>query len=146
MAVSFFADGASGNYSANLVVGNHNATNFVGQSRTYALTAEVIDPIPVDAVLVLDRSGSMADPIGARSKSEASLAGARLFVQLLRDTADDRAAVIRFNDNPEVVQGILAIQGNRPTFETAIAFSGLFVSRHKGPRIPSRPQIGAISP
>lgn len=123
VAVSFFADDVPGVvYSANLVIDMHNDTNIpANMTWTFNLTAEIIPPIPVDAVLVLDRSGSMADNIGARKKFEAAVAAGRLFVQLLRDSADDRAAIIRFNENPEVVQGILPIQGNRPIFEAAMA-------------------------
>lgn len=122
VAVSFFADGASGNYSANLVIDQHNADNFPAwQSWTFPLSAEIIDPVPVDAVLVLDRSGSMGNQIGARNKMEAALAAGRLFVQMFRDSADDRAAVVAFETLPQLVQGILPIAGNRAAFESAIS-------------------------
>jgi hypothetical protein len=122
VAVSFFADGASGSYSANLVIDQHNADNVpAGQSWTFPLSAEIIDPVPVDAVLVLDHSGSMGDQIGARNKMEAALAAGRLFVQMLRDSADDRAAIVGFETSPNLVQTILPIAGNRATFESAIA-------------------------
>lgn len=118
VAVSFFADAAPGSYSANLVV--DNATDAPGQSWTFALTAVVTAPVPVDAVLVLDRSGSMTAQIGARNKMEAALAGGRLFVQLLRESADDRAAVIRFNNLPEVVHTLGPVAGNRPALQSAL--------------------------
>lgn len=122
VAVSFFADAPPGNFSANLTIDLHNATNApAAQTWVFALTAEVIPPVPVDAVLVLDRSGSMADPVGARNKSQASLSAARLFVQMLRDNADDRAAIVRFNNNPDLVQALVPIAGNRALLEAAVA-------------------------
>jgi hypothetical protein len=118
VAVSFFANSSPGNYTANLVIDNHNADNVPGtQTWTFPLSATIIAPVPVDAVLVLDRSGSMAQLIGQRNKSEAAVAAGHLFIQLLRDSADDRAAIVRFNENPELLQGMLAVQGNRSVFE-----------------------------
>jgi hypothetical protein len=122
VAVSFFANNIPDNYSATLVVDQHNATNvLVNQTWSFPLTARVIDPVPIDAVLVLDRSGSMTDAVGERNKSEASISAGRLFIQMLRETAEDRAAIIRFNNTPEVIQEMLSIQGNRTTFESAMA-------------------------
>lgn len=122
VAVSFFADDASGNYSANLVIDQHNANNFpAGQSWTFPLGAEITDPVPVDAVLVIDRSGSMGNPIGARNKMQAARAAGHLFVQMLRDSADDRAAVVAFDTSPQLIQGMLPIAGNRATFDGAIS-------------------------
>lgn len=120
VAASFFADDVPGLYSANLVIDQHNDT-VATASFTFPLSAEIIAPVPVDAVLVLDRSGSMADVIGVRQKSEAAVSAARLFVEMLRDNASDRAAIVRFNQTPEVVQAMLPIAGNRPAFQLAIA-------------------------
>ena len=125
VAVGFFADGASGSYGANLVIDSHNATNFgPAQSWTFPLVAEVIDPVPVDAVLVLDKSGSMANSIGTRNKMEAARAGAGLFVQMLRDSADDRAALVGFDTAPNVVQAIVPVAGNRALLSGAITGGG----------------------
>ncbi len=122
VAVSFFANDVPGTYSANLVIDQHNGTNFPAtQTWTFPLTAEIVPPVPIDAVLVFDHSGSMADMIGARNKSEAARAAGSLFVQMLRETADDRAAVIRFSTTPEPVQHILPILGNRPAFVAAMS-------------------------
>ena len=113
VAVSFHANGASGTYSANLVIEGHNATNVPAtQTWTFPLTAEIIDPIPVDIALVLDRSGSMVDPIGTRNKMEAALSGGKLLVQMLRDT-DDRCAIIAFSTDPQTVQGMVLAGANR---------------------------------
>ncbi len=66
-----------------------------------SFTGTSVAAIPVDVVLVLDRSGSMAEPAlagGGRfvSKSELRNEAAQVFVDLLRDT--DRVGFVRFND------------------------------------------------
>ena len=69
--------------------------------------------MPVDIALVLDRSGSMNDPAWSRNKMEAALTGAQLLVQMLRDTAEDRCAVIGFNEQPVAHQPIVIAGPNR---------------------------------
>ena len=119
VAASFFANDVPGLYSANLVIDMHNDPS-APSSFLFPLSAEITDPVPVDAVLVLDRSGSMEDMIGVREKSEAAVSAAALFVQLLRDTSADRAAVVRFGTAPDVVQPMLPVAGNRAVFEAAV--------------------------
>lgn len=127
VAVSFFAEDVPGAYSANLVVDLHNASNVPATTTwTFALTAEVINPIPIDAVLVLDHSGSMGANVGSRNKMEAAVSGGRLLIQMLRETAPDRAAIVKFNTAPTLVQAILPIQGNRALFENQMG-SGNFI-------------------
>lgn len=122
VAVGFFADGPNGNYGANLVIDAHNATNVPAtQTWTFPLSAIVIDPVPVDAVLVLDKSGSMGNAIGTRNKMEAARAGAGLFVELLRDSADDRAAIVSFDTSPAVVQSLIPVAGNRTALVNVIS-------------------------
>ncbi|PZQ97033.1 MAG: hypothetical protein DI533_15915 [Cereibacter sphaeroides] len=114
VAVSFFADGANGTFGANLVIEGHNATNVpAGMTWTFPLSAEIIDPIPVDIALVIDRSGSMNDPAWSRNKMEAALAGSKLLVQMLRDTAEDRCAIVGFNELPVAHQPIALAGPNR---------------------------------
>ncbi len=120
VAVSFFADGASGPFAANLVIDNHNATNGPA-SKTYQLTAEIIDPVPVDVALVLDRSGSMADPLGGRNKMEAALAGGKLLVQMLRADAQDRCAIVGFSTSPQTDQAIKLVGPNRAALSASLA-------------------------
>ncbi len=113
VAVSFHADGANGVYGAILRIEGHNATNTPVTQWDYPLSAEIIDPVPVDIALVLDRSGSMADAIGTRNKKEAALAGAQLLVQMLRDTAPDRCAIVAFSTSPSLEFGIDRVSTSR---------------------------------
>jgi len=60
VAIVFHAAQAPGSVSAEVIIENHNAT--AGQaSFTFALGATIVQPVDVDAALVLDRSGSMAE-------------------------------------------------------------------------------------
>jgi hypothetical protein len=60
-----------------------------------------ISPIPMDSVLVLDRSGSMSDLAGARQKIEALATTADLFANLLRPAAGDQIALVKYNNLAE---------------------------------------------
>jgi hypothetical protein len=113
VGVSFLADGPARTCEALLVITNHNATNTATLTFVVPLIAAVLNPVPVDIALVLDRSGSMADPIGTRRKMEAALSGANLLVQMLRDTADDRCAIIAYETLPETEFNIALVNGNR---------------------------------
>lgn len=113
VGVSFYADGPVRTCEARLIITGHNATNTATPSWEVPLIAAVLDPVPVDIALVLDRSGSMADPIGSRNKMEAALAAANLLVQMLRDSADDRCAIIAYATLPETEFNINLVNGNR---------------------------------
>ena len=63
-----------------LVTSNDPAT----PTQPITLTGTGVNPIPVDTVLVLDRSGSMQDPAGDRIKIEALRDAAMLYTDLLR--------------------------------------------------------------
>ena len=56
----------------------------VTPNQPITLTGTGVTPIPVDTVLVLDRSGSMQDPAGDRVKIEALRDAAMLYTDLLR--------------------------------------------------------------
>jgi hypothetical protein len=92
-------------------------------TTTYALSATIIPAVPVDAVLVFDRSGSMDDPVGSRTKIEAARSAGRLFVQMLRADADDRAAIVSFNENPVDDFAIAPVAGNVAAMEAALGFT-----------------------
>ncbi|MEZ4600111.1 MAG: M64 family metallopeptidase [Syntrophotaleaceae bacterium] len=65
------------------------------------LKATVIPPPPIDAVLVLDRSGSMGDPVGIgdRTRRQVAVEAAGLFVGMLRE--NQRVGIVRFNQQSE---------------------------------------------
>ncbi len=89
-------------------------------SRDYPLTATILPPIPLDAALVIDRSGSMDDPLGSRRKIDAAVSAGQLFVELLRPDLDDRVALVRFSTSPEVVQGITPVVTAPPPSQSDI--------------------------
>jgi hypothetical protein len=106
VAVSFFANAApsAAAKSANLTLSNHNATNFPPtQTWVFPLTALITAPVAVDVALVVDRSGSMNDALGGRVKMDAAISASQLFTELLRPDLDDRVAVVRFDQAPDVV-------------------------------------------
>jgi len=114
VAVAFWANAApSANpKSAQLVIEYGSGPT----GWTCPLTALVVPPISVDAALVLDRSGSMAEQAGAHSsKSQAVIAGGQLFAQLIRPDVSDRLCIVKYNDYPEVIQPIIEItSANQP--------------------------------
>jgi len=125
VGVSFLADGPVRACEARLVITGHNATNTATASWDIPLIAAVLDPVPVDIALVLDRSGSMADMIGSRNKMDAALAGAQLLVQMLRDTADDRCAIIAYETTPTTEFNMALVNGNRAGMLATLT-SGIF--------------------
>ncbi len=125
VGVSFLAEGPVRTCEARLVITGHNATNTATTSWDIPLIAAVLDPVPVDIALVLDRSGSMADMIGTRNKMEAALSGAQLLVEMLRDTADDRCAIIAYETTPSTEFGMALVNGNRAGMLATLT-SGVF--------------------
>jgi hypothetical protein len=135
VAVAFHANDVPRLINAELVIDDHNDTNTETSEWRIPLQAEIIAVESVDVVLVLDRSGSMGETLGSRDKSEAAIAGGRLFVQLSREDVEDRIAVVAYNQIPMVIREMLEItaankqqvveQINRtnfaPTGSTAIA-------------------------
>ncbi|MHB9059786.1 MAG: choice-of-anchor D domain-containing protein [Bacillota bacterium] len=115
IAVVFFADDAPRVTSAQLIIEGHNATNPVPASFTYALTGEITAPIAVDAGLVLDRSGSMSQTIGTRTKADAAIAGGRLFAELIRPDLDDRITIVKYDEIIDVLQPVVQVtSANKP--------------------------------
>lgn len=121
VAVSFYADDVASTtpYTARLEIDDP----VTATTTTYALSATITPAIPVDAVLVFDRSGSMDDPVGSRTKIEAAQSAGRLFVQLLRADADDRAAIISFNQDPVDDFPIAPVAGNVAAMKAALGFT-----------------------
>lgn len=75
-----------GNKEIVLMVHNTNDPDFTSQNIT--LHGVGTPPIPIDAVLLLDRSGSMSETAGEFIKIEALQNAAGLFTELLRDDVD----------------------------------------------------------
>lgn len=86
-----------------LALGTHTVLMAVTSSdpatstQLIVLTGTGDDPIPVDTVLVLDRSGSMKDPAGDRIKIEALRDAAMLYTDLLREAAGDKLGFWKYN-------------------------------------------------
>jgi hypothetical protein len=110
--IAFFAgDGAAlptpRTVNAILRIFNHNDTSSgAPASFSITLTATITNPVSVDAAMVIDRSGSMADPSGTRKKIDTAIDAAKLFVRLSRPDVDDRLSVVRFNNVPEIIPSL----------------------------------------
>lgn len=76
-------------------------------------------PQPVDAVLVLDHSGSMGQSAGQQTKMEALAQAASLFVDLLRPEVGDRVGVVGF-DNESTTQYPLTLVSEDNSTQTAV--------------------------
>ena len=124
LAVVFWANGNPNGpndppRTAELVVRNQSQVPAVEVARV-PLEASIMDTVAIDAALVLDRSGSMThfttdapnQPGGDRRKVSACLSAAHLFVDLLRPEIADRLAVVRFNENPDVLRAMTLIAEN----------------------------------
>ena len=110
VAISFFASDPPKLASATLTLSSHNATNVPAtQTWTFPLSAEIIPPVALDVGLVIDRSGSMQDPLGSRVKIDAAVSASQLLVELLRADLEDRVAVVRFNEVPQTVVAMTAV-------------------------------------
>lgn len=66
--------------------------------ETVDLLAQAIPPMPIDTVLVFDRSGSMGEPTGVPGQRKVDLAieAGKLYAALIKD--NDRIGVVRFNN------------------------------------------------
>jgi hypothetical protein len=91
-------------------------------------------PVPLDVMLVFDRSGSMSGsaPPSGRSKLEEAQDAASLFVQLVREGAGDRLGLVTFSSSAGL---------DRPLGAAATAKAQLV-----GPAPFTTGQIGAITP
>lgn len=72
---------ATGTHTIQMVVTSNDPAN---PSQPITLTGNGENPVPLDTVLVLDRSGSMQDSAGERIKIEAMRDAAMLYTDLLR--------------------------------------------------------------
>lgn len=104
VAVEFFAVGEPRTVHAILHIMVDQAAGQPAAERTYSLTAKVVPMIPVDVGLVLDRSQTMGDSLGARRKIEALARAGELLVLMLRPNEEDRLSMVSFNEQPKVLQ------------------------------------------
>lgn len=75
-----------------------------------ALEGSVVPAKTVDVALILDRSGSMSEPMAVGGSKEAAVRSAsRLFVELMRPDVGDRLALLQFNQNVDVLAPITPI-------------------------------------
>jgi hypothetical protein len=120
--ITFFANEAPPKTAqAQLVIYNHNATNAIPIQITKDLQVEIIAPISVDISLVMDRSGSMSETSGDRTKIATAIDAGQLLVELMRPDVEDRLGIVRFNDIPEVVSSITDVTAlNKPTLANQI--------------------------
>ncbi len=120
-AVVFFADGTPGTVTGALTIDNHNAQGGEPATFTFPLQAEIIEGIAVDVELVLDRSGSMGETSGSRTKVATAIDAAHLFVQLGRAGVGDRLGLVKFSTVPEVFSSIAEITtGSQSSMVAAI--------------------------
>ena len=97
-----YAPQSTTTHSTQLVVSGNDLSN---PSQTVTLIGEGTPGVPIDAVLILDRSGSMSDPAGAGSKIQALQRAAALFTDLLGTRSQnvpaaeaDQIGFVRYND------------------------------------------------
>lgn len=163
VAVAFHAGADPGTVGAELVIYDHNASIApdlpLPAEFRIPLQAEIIEVESADAALVLDRSGSMEDPLGSRRKIDAAIDSAQLFIQLLRPGVGDRLAIIRYNQEANAIVPITEIEdeGTKddisrevnptnldPSGSTAIA-GGIIVGRDQLAEPRPSPPIGELS-
>ena len=97
---------------AELIIDNHNAKNNVPANFSFALSANITPSVNVEAVLVLDRSGSMGEIVGERRKEDATIAGGGLFASLIRPNMSDSLGIVKYDDVIDVLQPIVAVDQN----------------------------------
>jgi len=98
-----FTPQSAGTHTIRIRVAGDDATN---PSRNVTLTGVGRLPIPIDSVLVVDRSGSMDESAGPRRKIDALRTAADLFVHLLRIGPDaassDAVGIVKYNASSSV--------------------------------------------
>jgi len=90
-------------------------------SATILLKGAGISPIPIDSALVLDRSGSMSETAGDRTKIDALGAAVDLYANLLRPNTGgtgDRIALIKYNSAAQVYVPFDFADTNLPQINT----------------------------
>ena len=101
-----YQPGALGAHQIELqVVSNDNSA----PATTITLSGEGVNPRPIDTVLVLDRSGSMDDLAGDRTKIQAMKDAAMLYTDLLREDVGDKLGFVKYNNSNAVYMPLTSI-------------------------------------
>lgn len=74
-----------------------------------------VEPVRIEAALVLDRSGSMRQPAGAQSKMDTLARAADTFVDLMRPDVGDKLTVVAFDDRSTTVLPLTEITDEPPS-------------------------------
>ncbi len=86
---------AVGNHSVELEVTSSDPS---APATTILLTGRGTTPRPIDSLLVLDRSGSMDDLAGDRTKIEAMRDAVMLYTDLMREDVGDKVGLVKYNE------------------------------------------------
>jgi hypothetical protein len=96
-------------------VGSHSIELEVTSSDTSAPTTTIllsgqgITPRPIDSLLVLDRSGSMSELAGDRTKIEAMRDAVMLYTDLMREDVGDKLGFVKYNAGNSVYMPMTTI-------------------------------------
>lgn len=121
LPIAFGVFQAPSTAGATLTISGHNATNApASQTWVYPLTATITPPVALDVAVVVDRSDSMNQALGSRIKVDAAISASELLVELLRPDLDDRVAVVRFNNDRNVIRGIVPVSASNAPTQSAI--------------------------
>lgn len=93
--VAVYAPTATGPASGTLTIGSNDPAN---PSVAVALSGTGVQAQASSLSLVFDRSGSMADPVGAGTKIDALKASAKLFTDLIIEGQGDRLGTVEFDN------------------------------------------------
>jgi hypothetical protein len=101
----FFKPLVIGTYTTEMTAVGTGGSGTYNRTDNLTLTGNGINPTPMDNVLVLDKSGSMADPAGSRTKIDAMQKAARLYYDLLRpdpgDGSGDQFGMIKYSSDDQ---------------------------------------------
>ena len=105
--VSFTAPNTPGSFSSQITIRRTDDPS--SPTVTVTLQAAAVAPVPVDSVLVLDRSGSMVEETGVVgvTKSAMLIDAAKLYVSLLKD--NDGIGVVRYNHHSDASDRLLGV-------------------------------------